>query len=91
MSAPIPATCRFSNIKQEGFQNKMATLLGEAMGASVTYSWRPFIERGLTRQTFDAGMCDVMFDMPANYGRLLTTFPDLSLDLCACLSQRQGS
>ena len=70
-----PGNMPLSNIKQEGFQNKLATLLGEAMGARVTYSWRPFIERGLTRQTFDEGMCDVMFDMPANYGRLLTTFP----------------
>jgi len=70
-----PGNMPLSNIKQEGFQNKLATLLGEAMGAKVTYSWRPFIERGLTRQTFDEGMCDVMFDMPANYGRLLTTFP----------------
>lgn len=70
-----PGNMPLSNIKQEGFQNKLATLLGEAMGARVTYSWRPFIERGLTRQTFDEGVCDVMFDMPANYGRLLTTFP----------------
>jgi quinoprotein dehydrogenase-associated probable ABC transporter substrate-binding protein len=64
-----------SNIKLEGFQNKLATLLGEAMGAHVTYSWRPFIERGLTRETFGRDMCDAMFDMPTNYGSLLTTFP----------------
>jgi quinoprotein dehydrogenase-associated probable ABC transporter substrate-binding protein len=70
-----PGNMPLSNIKQEGFQNKLATLLGEAMGARVTYSWRPFLERGLTRQTFDQDMCDVMFDMPANYGSLLTTFP----------------
>ena len=70
-----PGNMPLSNIKEEGFQNKLATLLGEAMGARVVYSWRPFIERGLTRQTFDQDMCDVMFDMPANYGRLLTTFP----------------
>ena len=70
-----PGNMPLSNIKQEGFQNKLATLLGEAMGARVVYSWRPFIERGLTRQTFDQDMCDVMFDMPANYARLLTTFP----------------
>ena len=50
-------------------------LLGEAMGAKVTFSWRPFLERGLTRQTFDAGMCDVMIDIPAPYGSLLTTIP----------------
>jgi quinoprotein dehydrogenase-associated probable ABC transporter substrate-binding protein len=64
-----------SNIKQEGFQNKMANVLAEAMGARVVYYWRPFLERGLTRQTFDETSCDLMFDMPANYGRLLTTFP----------------
>ena len=66
-----PGNMPLSNIKEEGFQNKLATLLGEAMGARVTYSWRPFLERGLTRQTFDQDMCDVMFDMPANYGALL--------------------
>ena len=70
-----PGNMPLSNIKQEGFQNKMAEVLGEAMGARVTYSWRPFLERGLTRQTFDQDMCDVMFDMPANYEPLLTTFP----------------
>lgn len=70
-----PGNMPLSNIKGEGFQNKMAEVLGDAMGAQVTYSWRPFLERGLTRQTFDQGMCDVMFDMPANYGSQLTTFP----------------
>jgi quinoprotein dehydrogenase-associated probable ABC transporter substrate-binding protein len=70
-----PGNMPLSNIKQEGFQNKMATLLADTMGARVVYYWRPFLERGLTRQTFDETSCDVMFDMPANYGRLLTTFP----------------
>lgn len=70
-----PGNMPLSNIKGEGFQNKMAEVLGEAMGAQVSFNWRPFIERGLTRQTFDQDMCDVLFDMPANYGPMLTTFP----------------
>jgi quinoprotein dehydrogenase-associated probable ABC transporter substrate-binding protein len=70
-----PGNMPLSNIKSEGFQNKMAEVLGEAMGAQVSFNWRPFIERGLTRQTFDQDMCDVLFDMPANYGPMLTTFP----------------
>jgi quinoprotein dehydrogenase-associated probable ABC transporter substrate-binding protein len=70
-----PGNMPLSNIKQEGFQNKLANLLGEAMGARVQYHWRPFIERGLTRETFGQDMCDVMFDIPASYGSLLTTFP----------------
>src|ERR1700741_3468710 len=47
-----PGNMPLSNIKEEGFQNKLATLLSEAMGARLVYSWRSFIERGLTRQTF---------------------------------------
>jgi quinoprotein dehydrogenase-associated probable ABC transporter substrate-binding protein len=70
-----PGNMPLSNIKQEGFQNKMVTLLADAMGARVHYHWRPFIERGLTRSTFEEGMCDVMFDIPVDYARLLTTIP----------------
>jgi quinoprotein dehydrogenase-associated probable ABC transporter substrate-binding protein len=70
-----PGNMPLSNIKQEGFQNKLAQLLADATGARLNYYWQPFIERGLTRATFDEHMCDVMFDVPATYGRLLTTFP----------------
>jgi quinoprotein dehydrogenase-associated probable ABC transporter substrate-binding protein len=70
-----PGNMPLSNIEGEGFQQKMAKVLADAMGARVTYSWRPALERGMTRQTFDSDMCDVMFDMPTNYGPLLTTFP----------------
>jgi quinoprotein dehydrogenase-associated probable ABC transporter substrate-binding protein len=65
----------FSNDKFEGLENKIANVLGEATGARVSFYWRPFLERAMTRQTFDAGMCDVMIDIPANYGSLLTTNP----------------
>ena len=85
-----PGNMPLSNIKEEGFQNKLATLLGDAMGAKVTYSWRPFIERGLTRETFGRDMCDVMFDMPTNYGSPAHHLPGLSLDLRIGLPQRQG-
>ena len=70
-----PGNMPLSNIKREGFQNKLAQLLADATGARLNYYWQPFIERGLTRATFDEHMCDVMFDVPATYGRLLTTFP----------------
>jgi len=70
-----PGNMPLSSINQEGFQQKMAELLGKAMGAKVTFNWRPSIERGLTRQTFAMDMCDVMFDMPAHYELMLTTEP----------------
>lgn len=70
-----PGNMPLSNIKQEGFQNKLANLLADATGATIKYHWQPFIERGLTRSTFDERLCDVMFDIPAGYERLLTTVP----------------
>lgn len=70
-----PGNMPLSNMQKEGFQNKIAQLLADATGATLKYHWQPFIERGLTRSTFDEHMCDVMFDVPMNYGRLLTTFP----------------
>jgi quinoprotein dehydrogenase-associated probable ABC transporter substrate-binding protein len=70
-----PGNMPFSTDKFEGLENKIANVLGEATGARVSFYWRPFLERAMTRQTFDAGMCDVMIDIPANYGSLLTTNP----------------
>ena len=70
-----PGNMPFSNIKQEGLENKIANVLGEAMGAKVSFFWRPMLERALNRETFDARMCDVMITVPANYGSQLTTFP----------------
>jgi quinoprotein dehydrogenase-associated probable ABC transporter substrate-binding protein len=70
-----PGNMPFSNDKLEGFENKIGNLLGEATGAKVSFYWRPFLERALTRDTFESGMCDVMINVPANYERLLTTNP----------------
>ena len=64
-----PGNMPFSNDKFEGLENKIANVLGEATGARVSFYWRPFLERAMTRQTFDAGMCDVMIDIPANIAR----------------------
>jgi len=70
-----PGNMPLSSIQQEGFQNKLVQLLADATGARVNYHWQPFIERGLTRSTFEERMCDVMFDIPTSYERLLTTVP----------------
>jgi len=70
-----PGNMPLSNIQREGFQNKLAKLLSDATGAQINYHWQPFIERVLTRSTFDEHMCDVMFDIPSSYERLLTTVP----------------
>src|SRR5580658_1692232 len=71
-----PGNMPFSNDKAEGFENKIAEVLAEQMGARVSYAWRPTFERGLTRQPMsDLNLCDVMIGVPADYEALLTTTP----------------
>ena len=70
-----PGNMPFSNIKGEGFENKIAEVVAKALGTSVSYFWRPYIERGMTRQTFDTNDCDILMDVPAGYESALTTAP----------------
>jgi quinoprotein dehydrogenase-associated probable ABC transporter substrate-binding protein len=70
-----PGNMPLSSNDGQGFQNKIADVLARAMGTRVTYFWRPYIERGITRQTFETNDCDVLVDMPANYASVLTTNP----------------
>jgi quinoprotein dehydrogenase-associated probable ABC transporter substrate-binding protein len=70
-----PGNMPLSNNKGEGFQNKIAEILAQAMGAQLTYYYRPYLERGLTSQTVDADACDILMDMSPNDDRLLTTRP----------------
>ncbi len=71
-----PGNMPFSDMKAEGFENKIAEVLAQSMGAHVTYAWRPTFERGLTRQPMsDLNLCDVMVGIPTDYEALLTTTP----------------
>ncbi|MEM9590458.1 MAG: quinoprotein dehydrogenase-associated putative ABC transporter substrate-binding protein [Pseudomonadota bacterium] len=70
-----PGNMPLSNMQREGFQNKLAQILADATGAKIKYHWQPLIERGFTRSVFDEQLCDVMFDIPTTFDRLLTTEP----------------
>lgn len=70
-----PGNMPLSNQRGEGYQNKIADLLGEALGTGVQYDWRSSIERGMLRGTLDANACDVMFDVPSDMERVLVTQP----------------
>jgi ankyrin repeat protein len=45
------------------------------MGTHVTYAYRPYLERGLTRQTFKNNRCDILMDMSPDNERMVTTTP----------------
>lgn len=70
-----PGNMPVTSDKGEGFSNKIATIIAEGMGTNTTYFYRPYLERGLTRQTFDNNECDVLLDMSPDDDRMLVTMP----------------
>lgn len=70
-----PGNMPLSNDKKEGFENKIAEVVGQKMGVGISFFWRPYIERGLTRETFDNHECQILLGMPTDYPDLLTTVP----------------
>ena len=70
-----PGNMPLSNQKGEGFQNKIAQVLGKELGTGVSYYWRPSIERGLMRTTLSEGNCDLWMDMAADTEGAIVTAP----------------
>jgi quinoprotein dehydrogenase-associated probable ABC transporter substrate-binding protein len=70
-----PGNMPMSNDKGEGYANKIANIIAEGLGTHVTYFYRPYLNRGLTRQTFDNNECDILMDMTPDDERMLTTKP----------------
>lgn len=70
-----PGNMPLSSMDGAGFQNKIMDVLARSMGSSVINFWRPYLERGITRQTFETNDCDVLVDMPSVYAGVLTTTP----------------
>ncbi len=69
-----PDNLPYSNDKLEGFENKIAALIAADLGAAPSYAWWPH-QRGLVRNTLDAGTCDVIFGVPEGLDVVLWTKP----------------
>jgi mxaJ protein len=64
----------FSAEDGSGMENKIADLIGQELGANVTYTW--FAQRrGFLRHTLNAGKCDLVPGIPAKMEMLRTTKP----------------
>jgi quinoprotein dehydrogenase-associated probable ABC transporter substrate-binding protein len=61
-----PGNMPLSNQKGDGFENKIAQVIGASLGTGVQYYWRPSIERGLMRTTLSEGNCDLWMDMASD-------------------------
>lgn len=70
-----PGNMPLSNMRGEGLQNRIALAVGKQMGARVSFFWRPFFERGLTRETFDNKECEIIIEVPEGYEHIITSQP----------------
>ena len=69
-----PNNLPFSNDKLEGFENKLAELVGRDLGMKVQYTWMPQ-RRGFVRNTLRAHRCDVIMGVPASFELARPTEP----------------
>jgi mxaJ protein len=69
-----PNNLPFSNEREEGFENRIATLVAREMNARLEYFWWAQ-HRGFVRNTLGAGKCDALLGIVADSERVLTTQP----------------
>lgn len=69
-----PDNLPFSDQKQQGFENRIASVIAAALGDSVSYLWWPH-RRGFVRSTLNAAECDVIMGVPTKFDPALETKP----------------
>lgn len=69
-----PADQPFSNQKEEGFENKIADLIGHQLGLKVSYFWFPQVI-GFVRNTLRVHQCDLVMGTVAGDDIMQTTIP----------------
>jgi quinoprotein dehydrogenase-associated probable ABC transporter substrate-binding protein len=69
-----PNNLPFSNEQKEGFENKIAELIGAELGRSVDYAWFPQVI-GFVRNTLRAHLCDLVMGTAVGDEIMQTTNP----------------
>ena len=69
-----PNSLPFSNQARAGFENKIASLIGDELNRPVEYTWWAQ-RRGFVRHTLNAGDCDLVVGTAAGMEMLSTTRP----------------
>lgn len=69
-----PNNLPYSNIREQGFENRLARLAARGLGRAVRYVWAP--QRGdYLRNTIQAGRCDVVMGIPSAVREVQVTRP----------------
>jgi mxaJ protein len=69
-----PDNLPYSRADESGFENRIARLAAEALGAKLVYTWHAQ-QLGFVRKTVGAQLCDVWMGVPSEFERLATTRP----------------
>jgi mxaJ protein len=69
-----PDNLPFSNMRQQGFENRIASLVANDLHADLTYEWQR-IGRGFVREYLNKSRCDVLIGIPAQFRPVLPTAP----------------
>lgn len=69
-----PDNLPFSSADERGFENRIARLVAQELGAELRYVWAPQ-RRAFVRKTFGEGACELWMGVPAGFERMLTTRP----------------
>jgi mxaJ protein len=69
-----PDNLPFSNRHAQGFDNKIAELLGSELGRPVQFVWQR-AGRGFVRENLNKGICDALVGVPVQFRPVLTTVP----------------
>jgi mxaJ protein len=69
-----PNNLPFSNAAREGFENRIAEMIGGELGKRVEYTWWAQ-RRGFARNTLNAGACDLVIGTASGVEMFATTRP----------------
>jgi mxaJ protein len=69
-----PENLPYSNQELQGFENKIAEVIGQDLRASLSYFWWP-AQMGMIRHTLQVDQCDVLISIPKGYDPVLWTKP----------------
>ena len=69
-----PNNLPFSNLHEQGFENKIASLLSSTLREKLSYTW--WVGRdNLAKNTLNTNLCDVLVGVPVGSESVLTTQP----------------
>ena len=69
-----PNNMPFSSREETGFENRIAALVAQELGAHLSFVWQR-MGRGFVREYLDKAQCDLLIGIPTNYHPVLTTSP----------------